>query len=140
MPVSENLSGVLLAEDDVSIQRLVALALRRRGLTVYVAADGEEAIAELQSRRHSVLVLDLMMPKVSGWDLIDWLGQHPEHRPSSVIVVSAADRALLQNLDPTVVNAIIFKPFDVTQLAAYVRAAADRDDRDRRHLRVVTAG
>lgn len=77
-----------------------------------------------------------MMPNVNGWQLIEWLAGNHEHRPGSLIVMSAADRELLQNLNPSVVNAIIFKPFDVQELASYVSSAA-RAGRDRRHRRVL---
>lgn len=128
---------VLVAEDDPPLQKLIVTALRRRQLGIEAASNGAEAIEQLQRDRWTVLVLDLMMPTLSGWDVIDWLSKHPEHRPVSVIVVSAADRAILRDLDPTVVNAIMFKPFDVFSLTAYIRAACDLAAGDRRRARIV---
>jgi CheY-like chemotaxis protein len=81
--------------------------------------------------------MDLMMPHVTGWELVRWLSDHPERRPDSVIIVSAADREALRDLDPSVVNAIFFKPFDVVQLGAYVRNAAEQYGRDRRRARTL---
>jgi CheY-like chemotaxis protein len=127
---------VLVAEDDSAIRRLLATTLRRRRLEVVAVEDGAEALPLLQRERFDAMVLDLMMPRVNGWELVRWLGQHPDRRPGSVIVVSAADRDALHNLDPAVVNAIIFKPFDVMQLGAYVRSAACQG-RDRRHARTL---
>ncbi len=134
-----NRCEVLVADDDSSIRALVVSALRRRRLQVATATNGEEALQQLQSQDWLVLVLDLMMPAVTGWDVINWLASHPEQKPRTVIVVSATDRALLQGLDPIVVNAILFKPFDVLQLAAYVKASCELDHRDRRRSRVVAA-
>jgi len=51
--------------------------------------------------------------------------------------MSAAGRDVLQNLDPTIVNAIIFKPFDVLQVGAYVKDIVARAGADRRRARVV---
>src|SRR5436305_12495419 len=130
---------VLVAEDDASIRRLLAVTLGRRRIDVEIATDGKEAIAALQKGRWAAVVLDLMMPKVSGWDIVRWMSAHPEHRPRSVIVVSAADREALRELDPTIVNAIVFKPFDVLELGAYVKKAAMRDGADRRRARIVRA-
>jgi CheY-like chemotaxis protein len=127
---------VLVAEDDSAIRRLLATTLRRRRLDVVAVEDGAEALPLLQRERFDAMVLDLMMPRVNGWELVGWLAEHPERRPGSVIVVSAAHRDALRNLDPAVVNAIIFKPFDVMQLGAYVRNAACQG-RDRRHGRTV---
>lgn len=132
-------SPVLIAEDDPAIRALVTCALRRRRLDLATAEDGAEAIELLQSRDWLVLVLDLMMPGVTGWEVIAWLRDHPERRPKTVIVVSATDRELLKEIDPTVVNAVIFKPFDILQLSAYVKASCELPHRDRRRSRIVTA-
>lgn len=78
-----------------------------------------------------------MMPEVTGWDVIAWLAANPHRKPKTVIVVSATDRELLQDLDPTVVNAVIFKPFDLTQLSAYVKASCELPHYDRRRSRIV---
>ena len=77
-----------------------------------------------------------MMPKLSGWDIVRWLKKHPEDRPASVIVVTAADRAALRDLDPNVVNAIFLKPFNPIDLSAYVSSCC-AVRRDRRHSRVI---
>ena len=128
---------VLVAEDDPAILNLIASALRRRKLQLVTAADGAEALQHLRDRQLLVLVLDLMMPAVSGWEVIAWLAANPERKPRTVIVVSAAERGMLQDLDPSVVNAVIFKPFDVMQLAAYVKASCELPHEDRRRSRIV---
>lgn len=137
MPATTKMPRVLVTEDDPAIRRLLAMTLRRRRLDVELAQDGTEALDALQRQQWDVMVTDLMMPRVNGWDVLRWLAEHPEHRPSSVIVVSAAGRDVLRDLDPTIVNAIIFKPFDVLQLGAYVKNAAERYAGDRRRLRPV---
>jgi DNA-binding response OmpR family regulator len=136
MPTDRS-SCVLVAEDDPSLQRLLLVALRRRRCDVDVAGDGAEAIRLLQKHRWSVLVLDLMMPTLSGWDVIQWLAAHRQLVPRTVLVVSAADRSVLKDLDPSVVNGIFFKPYDVFQLTSYVKASVDLARPDRRHARLV---
>lgn len=126
---------ILVAEDDPAIRRLLATTLRRRRLDVELAEDGKQAIDALERERFDVVVTDLMMPRVTGWDVVRWLQAHPEHRPGSVVVVSAAEREALRDLDPTIVNAIVFKPFDVLQLGAYIRNAACVGKPDRRRAR-----
>jgi CheY-like chemotaxis protein len=137
MATGTNLARVLVAEDDPAIRRLLAITLRRRQLDVELVTDGNEALEALQREQWNVVVMDLMMPGVNGWDVVSWLGDHPEHRPPSVIVVSAAGRDVLREVDPTIVNAIIFKPFDVLQLGAYVKNAAEHNEADRRRARPV---
>lgn len=132
--------NVLVVDDDHALRDLIAAILRREKLQADTAPDGEQAIDKLAAQRYAVLILDLMMPKLSGWEVIGWLRANPERRPRTVIVNTAADRSILTELDPDVVNAIFVKPFDVTELGAYVRACATLDLRkDRRRRRVIRA-
>lgn len=131
------MARVLIAEDDAAIRRVLALTLRRSDIEVELAAHGAEAIEAMTKERFAVLVLDLMMPHIDGWAVIRWIAEHPESRPWSVLVMSAADREALKSLDPAVVNAIIFKPFDVTQVAAYVTSTVHLEREDRRRVRIV---
>lgn len=128
---------VLVTEDDPAIRKLIATVLRRRRIGTATAENGEEALRLLAERDWLVLVLDLMMPAVTGWEVIAWLAEHRDRKPNTVIVVSAADREMFRDLDPTVVNAVIFKPFDVVQLSAYVKASCDLMHRDRRRSRPI---
>lgn len=130
---------VLIAEDDPAIRALIVIALRQRRVHSATATNGDEALDRLRNQNWQVLVLDLMMPSVTGWDVIAWLAAHPDSKPKTVIVVSATDRALLRELDPSVVNAVIFKPFDPMQLSAYVKASCDLSYDDRRRTRIVDA-
>jgi CheY-like chemotaxis protein len=139
VPVPESGQDVLIVEDDPAIRRLLDVTFRHEGLKVSTARDGMEAIDALKSHQYRVLVLDLMMPRVSGWEVIDWLKERPEGKPRSVIVVSATNREVLAALEPEVVNAIVFKPFDVNELASYVKACCGPADADRRSKRMVGA-
>ena len=127
MTAGTKMPRVLVAEDDEAVRGLLATTLRRRRMEVQLARNGDEALQSLERERWDVLVLDLMMPQVNGWEVMDWLSAHPERRPTSVIVVSATDRDLLRDLDTSVVNAIIFKPFDVMQLGLGHRQVEDDD-------------
>jgi DNA-binding response OmpR family regulator len=127
---------VLIVEDEKALLNLMATALRREGVEVATATDGAEGIECMRRDKYRVVLLDLMMPRVNGWDVIDWLKEHPERRPYSLIVVSAADRNIFAELDPGIVNAIILKPFDTWELAGYVMRCCEQG-KDRRHRRVV---
>lgn len=135
------MSGVLVVDDDRSVQNLIVAALRHDGLEAEAASDGAQAIEALLKGkgRFCAIILDLMMPKVSGWDVIDWLKANPELVPRSVIVSTAADRTVLHELDPEIVNAIFVKPFNALELASYVRACARLKARDRRSKRMIGA-
>jgi two-component system, NtrC family, response regulator PilR len=129
---------VLVVEDDPPLRELIVLTLQREGLRVDAVADGREAIERLQAETYRVIVLDLMMPRVSGWEVIAWLAEGRSSLPRTVIVVTAADRAVFATLDPEIVNAIIVKPFDIYELAGYVSRCCEAPvDRDRRHKRLI---
>lgn len=134
----ERETSVLVVDDDRAIRELLRAVFRREGLTVDVAPDGEGAVELLRKNRFRVIVLDLMMPRLSGWEVIGWLRSNPKYRPRTVIISTAADRNVLADLDPDIVNAIFVKPFDVAELGAYVRACAELPHpRDRRRRRIV---
>jgi CheY-like chemotaxis protein len=133
-------ADVLVVEDDSAIRRLLALTFKHEGLNVTTARDGIEAVDALKNHRFRVLILDLMMPRMTGWEVIDWLKETRDQKPQSVIVVSATNRDVIRQLEPEVVNAIVFKPFDVNELTGYVKACCGPVDDDRRSKRMVGAG
>jgi CheY-like chemotaxis protein len=114
---------VLVVDDEPAIRALVAKIVQRAGLPVDSARDGAEAIEMLESSSYAVLVVDLMMPNVDGYGLIDWVKQRGGPRPA-IIVVSAGDTAALRRLDPTMVHSILRKPFDIDVLGDLITAAA----------------
>jgi two-component system response regulator CpxR len=141
MPAANNTGAeVLVVEDDAAIRRLLAVTFKHEGMNVTTARDGIEAIDALKQHHYRVLILDLMMPRMTGWEVIEWLKQAREQKPQSVIVVSATNRDVIRELEPEVVNAIVFKPFDVNELAGYVKACCGPVDDDRRSKRMVGAG
>ena len=62
---------VVVADDDKEINQLMQMMLRRHGYTVFSALDGDEAIRLVQSEHPDVIILDLMMPRVSGFDVLE---------------------------------------------------------------------
>ncbi len=137
-PKSPDCGDVLIVEDDNAIRRLLTTTFKREGLPVTPARDGMEALEALRGRPYRVVLLDLMMPRVSGWEVIDWLREHPTEQPRTLIVVSATNREVLRELDPEVVNAVVFKPFNVYELTGYVKAACTAPiERDRRSKRPI---
>jgi CheY-like chemotaxis protein len=110
--------AVLIVEDDEPTQNLLRAVLARCGYATAVASNGAEAIARLQATRYAAVLLDIMMPQVSGHAVVAFLGTTPN--PVPVIICSAAGPAALTGFDPAVVKAIVRKPFDIDQLIATV--------------------
>lgn len=114
---------VLVVDDESSIRALVAKIVERAGLSVDTACDGAEAIAKMEATRYAVVVVDLMMPIVDGFGVIDYVRKLAPPRPT-VIVASASDTAVLRRLDGSVVHSIVRKPFEIDVLGDLISAAA----------------
>lgn len=116
----------LIVEDDPAIRRLVEKLLARHGVDVEAAHDGREAIDHLRRGEFSVIVLDLMVPEVNGFELIDYLKREEKRVP--VAVVSAVSQQSLSNLDLDVVKLVISKPFDVDEFTKGVVSLCNQGD------------
>ncbi|HKO59051.1 MAG TPA: response regulator [Thermoanaerobaculia bacterium] len=112
---------ILIVEDDEPTQNLLQAVLRRFGYSTELASNGAEAIGLLKQKAYAAVVLDLMMPAVSGRDVIDFLSAGVT--PTPVVICSAAGPAALAGLDPNVVKAVVRKPFDIDELVETVKAA-----------------
>jgi CheY-like chemotaxis protein len=123
--------AVLITDDDPGIRGLLATVARQTGCTVDTATNGFEAIEKLKSGAYDLLLLDLMMPMMSGYDVVEQM-KGMEKRPA-VIVVTAShdDDAAVDRLDGKVVSSILRKPFDVLAASDFIRvtASAVYDDR-----------
>jgi DNA-binding response OmpR family regulator len=120
-------SRVLVVDDEPAIRALVAKIVERAGHPVDTARDGAEAIAKLEENEYSVIVLDLMMPNIDGYGLIEHLKVRQGVKPA-VIVVSAGDSAALRQLDGAMVHSILRKPFDIDVLGDLITAAVRAAD------------
>ena len=114
---------VLVVDDEPAIRALVARIVSRAGLAVDTACDGADAIAQMQSTTYSVLVVDLMMPIVDGFGVVEYVKKMAPPRPA-VIVASASDSAVLRTLDGTIVHSIVRKPFEIDVLGDLIIAVA----------------
>ena len=124
---SEN--RILIADDDASIRQLLTTIIRRERLNVDAATDGEDAIRLMQEHEYSVILLDLMMPHVDGFGVIDYLREHPQQTKPVVLVITAYADQRFKRVDPDVVAGVIRKPFEVAELGSLVSlCAAGLDD------------
>jgi DNA-binding response OmpR family regulator len=114
---------VLVVDDEPAIRALVAKIVGRAGLAVDTACDGSDAIAKMQETTYSVLVVDLMMPIIDGFGVVEYVKKMAPPRPS-VIVASASDSAVLRKLDGNIVHSIVRKPFEIDVLGDLIIAAA----------------
>jgi two-component system chemotaxis response regulator CheY len=115
---------VLVVDDDHSIRQLVCTIVQRERFMVDCAADGAEAIELLKTNEYSVILLDLMMPRVDGFGVIEYLKTHAHGPKPIVIVITAYADQKFKEVDPTIVAGVIRKPFEVADLGNLVRLCA----------------
>ena len=112
---------VLCADDDKDILSLVALRLERAGFQVVTAVDGDEALELARSRRPVLAVLDVMMPKRTGYEVLAELRADETLRQLKVILLSARvqESDIARGLDAGA-DAYLAKPFKAQDLVAKV--------------------
>ena len=123
MTFTEQRHRALLVEDDQGIRRLVERLLLRRGFEVDSATDGQIALEKLGSGTYSILILDLMVPKVNGFQIIEYIKREKLELP--VAVVSAVSQQALTKLDLQIVKVVIPKPFDVEEFTRAIMGLVD---------------
>jgi DNA-binding response OmpR family regulator len=117
---------VLVVDDDDVIRQLICLNLELEGFEVYQAADGLEALAKVREVNPTVVTLDIMMPKLDGWDAAARLRSDPDTAHVRVVLLSArAQEADLKRGSRLGVDFYLTKPFDPDELVAVVRRLAE---------------
>jgi two-component system response regulator MprA len=113
---------ILITDDDPAVRDLLATVVRRTGLQVTCATDGFEALQRIGSETVDLVLLDLMMPRMNGYDVVRELSTMRD-RPA-VVVLTANMRADDRDLDGNVVQCIMRKPFDLEMLVSVITALA----------------
>jgi DNA-binding response OmpR family regulator len=111
---------VLIVEDDESIRQLLGRIVAREGVEVATVSGALDAIAVLENETFDLLLLDLMMPIYSGFDVINFL-RRKRGRAATVVVISAAGDDLLRELDSEIVHGLLRKPFEVAAVLERIR-------------------
>ncbi len=99
--------------------------LRQRSLVVDEAADGNEALEQLRKNSYAVILLDLLMPKVDGFAVLEAMQAAEVQSPPVVLVMTGADRPIVERLDSQRIHGIVRKPFDAPELVDLVVACVE---------------
>jgi DNA-binding response OmpR family regulator len=112
--------SVLVIDDDLPLRGMLAAALRQHGYQVFLAGDGGEGHRALTLHKPDVVLLDLAMPEVNGWDFLQRLQESGHLGQVPIIVVSAHLRIDPQAVLQMGVNAIVPKPFNLPDLISLI--------------------
>ncbi len=83
------MAKVLLVEDDVALRDIYSARFMAEGYDVVTASDGEMALTQAVKEKPDLIILDVMMPKISGFDVLDILRATPETKDTKVIMMTA---------------------------------------------------
>ena len=111
---------VLVIDDDLPLRGMLAAALRQHGFQVLLAGDGAEGQRALTIHQPHIVLLDLAMPDVNGWDFLQRLQETGHLGKVPIVVVSAHVRVEPQALLQMGVAAIVPKPFNLPELIAVI--------------------
>jgi DNA-binding response OmpR family regulator len=131
---------VLVAEDERDVAELIRYTLAREGVDVILASNGADALRLARENLPDLVLLDLMLPQVNGWELCRRLKQDPATRALPVIIVTAraeeGDKVLGFEVGA---DDYVTKPFSTRELVARVRAVVRRTrppETEERRLRI----
>ena len=109
----------LVCEDDAAIRTLVTRVVQREGFSVDAVVDGAEALDKIGSDGYDLIIIDLMMPRVSGMEVLRHLREErPAHLKHAIVMTAAAD-AVAAFIEP--ICTFLPKPFDINRLRNVVR-------------------
>jgi two-component system, OmpR family, alkaline phosphatase synthesis response regulator PhoP len=113
---------ILAVDDEKHIVRLVQVNLERQGYEVITASDGKEALEKVASEHPDLLVLDVMMPYMDGFEVLQNLRRNPETREIPVIMLTAkAQDADVFRGWQSGVDCYLTKPFNPMELITFVK-------------------
>jgi two-component system, OmpR family, response regulator len=115
---------ILVVEDEPRLLRSLAKALREEGYAVDTADAGDDGLEKAESTDYDAIVLDVMLPRLDGWTLLERLRRH---KPTPVLMLTARDGTpdRVRGLD-TGADDYLVKPFDLSELLARLRALIRR--------------
>jgi two-component system response regulator VicR len=118
---------ILVVEDEPQMRSMLADNLEFEGYRVTAVASGEEALAAMTGQQFALLLVDMMLPGMSGFDVCQALRARGNHVPIVVLTALTEERDRVRGLDVGA-DDYVSKPFSVRELLARVRAQVRRDD------------
>lgn len=98
--MTDTFKSILLVDDDLTLREMYTERLKAEGFTVETAKDGEEALAKAKDLMPNIILLDIMMPKINGLDVLKKLKQNSDTKNIPVIVLTALiqDREKMESI------------------------------------------
>jgi DNA-binding response OmpR family regulator len=109
---------VLIVDDDPNIRELISVNLLSMGRSVVIASDGKEAMEKINANVPDLIILDIMMPEIDGWELCKWVRDDPRLQGVKILMLTAkgTDRDRLIGREIFKADEYMTKPFDIDLL------------------------
>lgn len=119
---------ILVIDDDLAIRVLLQAVLRRMQFDVELAEDGSVGLDRLEQGHFDLVLLDLMMPRLNGYEFIQQVGERfPEEKRPHIIVFTAAGKRGVDKIPPDMVCNSILKPFDLDKFVEVIAECVNGD-------------
>ena len=117
---------ILIVDDDPPIRNLLRQVFLRIGFTAREARDGQEAVESIEGNMPRLMMLDLMMPRMNGWQVLEHLRDNGLLERIPVVVLTAVGAHRTEGLAEFGVRAILSKPFEIQDLIRTVNEILDQ--------------
>ncbi len=114
----------LVCEDDAAIREMIRTVLARDGFSVDTVCDGAAAVSRLEDRGFDLIVLDLMIPGMDGFDVLEHLERRYPARLKRVLITTAVPPSIAARV-PAGICHILPKPFDIHRLLDFARECSE---------------
>ncbi len=116
------MSTVLVVDDSTTLREMISDVLKKSGLSVIQASDGVEAIEQIQAKCPDLVVMDIIMPRMNGYELCRWIKSDPKAQATPVVMCSTKDEEFDRYWGTKQGgDAYITKPFQPKELIEIVR-------------------
>jgi serine/threonine protein kinase len=113
----------LIADDDPVVRCVLRSLLEEMGYGVDEVVDGSQAIRRLKSDDYALLITDLLMPRLDGWNVLDFVRGYPSRCPGRILVTSMLENVSLSDADRQFVHGVLAKPISKAKLRALLLGA-----------------
>ena len=123
--MSKDLRSILVVDDNEDIRNLLSLVLQKEGYEVFLAPNGSEALEIVKNNRLDLVLLDVMMPELSGLEVLSHIRGNKDNKISSIPVMMITAASTVSDIDAAVeigASSYIIKPFRNENLIAKVSA------------------
>ncbi|HEV7240082.1 MAG TPA: protein kinase [Thermoanaerobaculia bacterium] len=110
----------LVADDDPATRYLLTSVLHRHHIAYDEAANGADAVKLLKNNDYTLVFLDLLMPRVDGWGVLDYMRNHKPKQMPRTFIITGVQNQKLSTADQDIVAGLLYKPLDVTQVEKLV--------------------